>query len=147
MLIREAVFDDIANILELYTDIGDSEEITAEKIAHIWDRIKSYPYYKMLVAELDGTIIGTYCIIVIDNLGHGGKPLAVVESVVVHPYYRSKGIGRQLMQDAMKRAREQGCYKLMLSSNKKRVRAHRFYEELGFEQHGISFMVEVKDHE
>ena len=29
----------------------------------------------------------------------------------------------------------------MLSSNLKRERAHRFYEKLGFTQHGVSFEV------
>ncbi|MCO1601628.1 GNAT family N-acetyltransferase [Desulfosporosinus nitroreducens] len=47
------------------------------------------------------------------------------------------------MQFVMEKAKEENCYKLMLSSNKKRIEAHKFYEQLGFRQHGISFMIEV----
>ena len=39
--------------------------------------------------------------------------------------------------DACRRA---GCYKLALSSNLKRADAHRFYDSLGFERHGFSFV-------
>ena len=38
--------------------------------------------------------------------------------------------------------RAKGCYKLVLSSNAKRERAHAFYESLGFERHGYSFRIE-----
>jgi GNAT superfamily N-acetyltransferase len=47
------------------------------------------------------------------------------------------------MQFAVDRSREKGCYKLMLSSNAKRERAHAFYESLGFERHGFSFRVNL----
>jgi len=40
-------------------------------------------------------------------------------------------------------AREAGCYKLVLSSNQKRARAHAVYESLGFQRHGFSFSIEI----
>ena len=45
------------------------------------------------------------------------------------------------MANALVRARTRGCYKLALSSNARRADAHRFYEALGFERHGLSFAV------
>ncbi|WP_366914974.1 hypothetical protein [Polaromonas sp.] len=36
-------------------------------------------------------------------------------------------------------AAESGCYKLALSSNLKREKAHAFYDALDFERHGYSF--------
>jgi hypothetical protein len=48
------------------------------------------------------------------------------------------------MEHAMNACREFGCYKLTLSSNLKRERAHRFYEGLEFERHGYSFLIEIK---
>jgi GNAT superfamily N-acetyltransferase len=50
--------------------------------------------------------------------------------------------GQQMMQFAMHCCREKGCYKVVLSSNIKREAAHRFYESLGFQKHGYSFIVE-----
>jgi GNAT superfamily N-acetyltransferase len=46
-----------------------------------------------------------------------------------------------MMEHARELAREAGCYKLALSSNQRRVQAHAFYERLGFERHGVSFVV------
>ncbi|HUP64287.1 MAG TPA: GNAT family N-acetyltransferase [Thermoanaerobaculia bacterium] len=54
------------------------------------------------------------------------------------------GIGRRLLELAMEKAAEAGCYKLVLSSNSRRTDAHRFYENLGFERHGISFAVAIR---
>jgi GNAT superfamily N-acetyltransferase len=77
-----------------------------------------------------------------DNLAHLGAPSAIVEDVVVSPAQRGEGIGKQMMQHAMQRCKQAGCYKMMLSSNLAREQAHRFYEDLGFERHGYSFRID-----
>jgi hypothetical protein len=41
----------------------------------------------------------------------------------------------------MDRAAAAGCYKLALSSNERREAAHAFYDSLGFQRHGFSFVV------
>ena len=41
------------------------------------------------------------------------------------------------------RGRVKHCYKLVLSSNAKRARAHEFYDKLGFRRHGISFWIDL----
>jgi GNAT superfamily N-acetyltransferase len=76
-----------------------------------------------------------------ENLAHMGAPSALVENVVVDERCRSQGIGAAMMHFAMDEARRAGCYKLALSSNLVRERAHAFYDRLGFERHGYSFRV------
>ena len=39
-----------------------------------------------------------------------------------------------MMKWAIERCRERGCGLVQLTSNKKRLDAHRFYRRLGFEQ-------------
>jgi len=51
---------------------------------------------------------------------------------------------RNLPGHAMNVCREFGCYKLTLSSNMRREKAHRFFENLGFERHGYNFLMEIK---
>jgi GNAT superfamily N-acetyltransferase len=46
------------------------------------------------------------------------------------------------MSHAKDQAKAAGCYKLALSSNRARHAAHAFYESLGFDQHGLSFVIE-----
>ena len=45
---------------------------------------------------------------------------------------RNRGIGAQMMRWAIERCRQNNCSMVQLTSNKKRVDAHRFYERLGF---------------
>jgi GNAT superfamily N-acetyltransferase len=63
--------------------------------------------------------------------------------VGVMPEMQEKGIGKTMMKFALKQAKEKGCYKMTLSSNLKRERAHKFYESLGFKKHGFSFLMEL----
>ncbi len=145
--IREATDGDLPAILSLYAqpDIDDGKILSIEQAQRIFARIKSYPNYRIYVAKADGEVIGTFALLIMDNLAHMGASSGVVEDVVVHPSWQKKGIGKQMMEFAIKRCKEMGCYKLALSSNLKREVAHRFYESLGFKKHGYSFIVEVAE--
>jgi len=94
-----------------------------------------------LIAERDGVPLGTLTCFVLPLLLHGGAPAALVEGVAVHPDAQGSGIGRALMDAAMGIARRHGCYKLALSSNGNREAAHAFYDHLGYQRHGVSFVV------
>lgn len=143
MLIRQATATDLPDLIELLKGMDEEAGIDPDEALTIWRKVSEYPYYKVFVVEDNQRIIGTCSLIIIDNLGHKGTNLAVAESMIVCQEYRGQGIGSKLMQFVMEKAKEEHCYKLMLSSNKKRMRAHKFYEQLGFQQHGISFMIEV----
>lgn len=95
------------------------------------------------MAEIADRIVGTFELLIMDNLAHRGQPSGVVEDVVVDSGLQSKGIGRLMMAFAMEICRKKGCYKMTLSSNLKRERAHQFYESLGFKKHGYSYLVEI----
>ncbi len=112
--------------------------------ACILRRFDRYPDYALYVAEADGRIVGSFALLIMDNLGHLGAPSTIVEDVVVDPAQQGQGIGRAMMRVAIARAQEAGCYKLALSSNAARQRAHAFYELLGFERHGYSFRIALE---
>ena len=78
-------------------------------------------------------------ILIVPNLSHGALPWACVENMVVDEGHRRRGVGKLLMDHAFTRAKEAGCYKLQLSSNKERPEAHRFYEEMGLEVRAHGF--------
>ena len=143
--IRRAEQTDLPAILALYAQPGMNagEVISLDAAVAIWQRMAIYPSYGLYVATAgdDHTVVGTFALLVMDNLAHGGAPSAVVEDVCVDEGRRGRGIGRAMMTFAMERAREAGCYKLTLSSNRTRGGAHAFYRALGFEQHGLSFDV------
>jgi GNAT superfamily N-acetyltransferase len=78
-----------------------------------------------------------------DNLAHNGRPSGIIEDIVVKKDWQGKGIGKQMIEYAREKCKEAGCYKLALSSNIARDRAHKFYETLEFKKHGYSFAVDI----
>jgi GNAT superfamily N-acetyltransferase len=146
VLVRPATAADIAGVLALYAqpDLDDGKVLPLDQAVALFERFGRYPDYTLYVAEQEREIIGTFALLVMDNLGHLGAPSGIVEDVVVAPARQSGGIGRAMMHFAMERCRQKGCYKLVLSSNAKRTRAHAFYESLGFERHGFSFRIDLE---
>ncbi len=141
MEIRPARREDLAAILALYADLEtDGQVLDLPAAESIFARMQQYPNYTVYVAVAEGQIVGAFELLIMDNLAHVGAPSGIVEDVVVHPAWRGQGIGKQMMAFALEQCRQAGCYKLALSSNRKREAAHRFYEALGFQKHGYSFV-------
>jgi ribosomal protein S18 acetylase RimI-like enzyme len=147
VMIRQAGEADLPAILALYAqpEIDDGDVLPVEDAAKVFRRFADYPDYRLFVAEQDGEIVGSYALLIMDNLGHLGARSALVEDVVVDPKRQGAGIGKTMMRAALTEAQRKGCYKLALSSNQKRDRAHAFYESLGFERHGYSFLVKLEE--
>ena len=143
LTIRKANEADLAAVLALYAqpELDDGVVLSLEEAAGILRRFDRYPDYGLYVAEQDDRIVGSFALLIMDNLGHLGARSAIVEDVVVDPRLQGNGVGQAMMQFAIERCREKDCYKLALSSNAKRARAHAFYASLGFERHGYSFRV------
>ncbi|MEQ1637233.1 MAG: GNAT family N-acetyltransferase [Methylococcales bacterium] len=140
---REASKSDLSDILRLYAqpDLDDGKILSVKEAEHIFERMARYPSYRIYVATRYARIVGTFAILIMDNLGHLGAPSAIIEDVAVDPTIHGQGIGKEMMQYAMQLAANNGCYKIALSSNLKRTRAHAFYESLEFERHGYSFRI------
>ncbi|MCY7370079.1 MAG: GNAT family N-acetyltransferase [Polaromonas sp.] len=140
---REASSADLEALLGLYAllEFKPALSLSMEAARARFQRYKEYPNYRIYVAELGEVVVGTFALIIVDSIAHCGKPFAVVEDVVVSQDCQGRGIGKRMMEFAMCRCKEFGCYKLTLSSHLKRQIAHSFYESLGFEKHGFSFFI------
>ena len=64
---------------------------------------------------------------------------AWVEDLAVDPEWRSRGVGKALLDAARGWGRERGAMHLELDSSMERRDAHRFYEREGAEYKSISF--------
>jgi GNAT superfamily N-acetyltransferase len=105
--------------------------------------MRRHPNYDCYLARRDGEIIGSLSMIVFPVLAHGLSSEAIVEAVVIRPPYRGQGHGRAMLRAAMLLAKNMGAYKLALSSNLRRLDAHRFYDTMGFARHGYSFSIDT----
>jgi GNAT superfamily N-acetyltransferase len=145
--IRPATRADVAAVLGLYVqpDFDNGAVLPIADAEALWARFASYPDYTLYVATCDAAVVGSFALLVMDNLGHCGAPSAIIEDIVVDPSFQGEGIGKAMMRFAVEEAARKRCYKLVLSSNEKRARAHAFYDSLGFARHGISFRLELAE--
>ena len=143
--IRDAEDDDLPGVLKVLAESGidGGQSFTLEEARKHYARIRRLPNWRLLVAVIDGEIAGSYTLLIMDKLGKRGTPAGVVEDVAVLPSRQGQGIGRAMMEHARAECRRAGCYKLALSSNLKRTDAHRFYDSLGFQRHGFSFLTDL----
>jgi GNAT superfamily N-acetyltransferase len=144
--IREAITEDIPQLMELYTQlsIDGCDKMPIGEAQALFDKIASYPDYRIYLAEISGEAVGTFALLIMDSLGHMGVPTAVLEDVVVSEQCRGQGVGQQMVAFATDLCREKGCSKFFFSSSMQRKAAHKFYEDLGFAKHGFSFYLDYQ---
>lgn len=146
--IRAARPDDAARLLELIAHgrvgaDGDAappggDEVAGARAALVEIAADPTPSI-VLVAEVDGAVVGTCQVIVFRHIQHAGGWCAEIESMHVHPDQRGSGIGGLLIEAACEHAAAARCYRIQLTSNVARPDAHRFYERHGFTRSHVGF--------
>jgi GNAT superfamily N-acetyltransferase len=136
MHIREAQPRDLPALVALLSQLHEDDPEDYPGRASAYDAafaaIAADPRQRLYVIEHEGAIAGSAQLVVVPNLTHGGRPYAVIESVVIDRGLRSRGYGERLMRRLIDEAQAAGCYKVALTSHRSRADAHRFYERLGF---------------
>jgi GNAT superfamily N-acetyltransferase len=134
--IRPATQDDLAAILGLVAEdsmhyFAEPAEVTDNQRAALAE-ITADPNQELLVGEIDGIVVCTAQVTWIRMLSADGGLYCQVEAVRTSAARRGQGIGATLMAYIEDEARRRGAARMQLTSNRERVRAHEFYERLGF---------------
>lgn len=87
---------------------------------------------RLILAELDGAVVGCLQLNVIHGVSTQGQSRAQIEGVRVDTKRRGAGIGTALMRFAMDQARQASCDIMQLTTRTDRVEAQSFYTRLGF---------------
>jgi GNAT superfamily N-acetyltransferase len=146
---RRAQRRDLPRLLELLADdvLGKNREgVGSDDPAYIraFDVIDRDPNQSLLVAELDGRVVGMLQITFIPGLSRRGAWRANIEAVRVDSSARGRGIGAWLMARALEAARKRGCRIAQLTSDRRRADAHRFYQRLGFTDSHIGYKLSLE---
>ena len=104
-----------------------------QRYAAAFADIDADPAQLLLVAELDGEVVGTLQLTFIPGLSRLGASRALIEAVRVRSDQRGTGFGRRLVEWAIEHAKSRGCALVQLTTDVSRSGALRFYESLGFE--------------
>ncbi|HQU93781.1 MAG TPA: GNAT family N-acetyltransferase [Pyrinomonadaceae bacterium] len=140
---RSAQLADLPTIIRMLADdfLGSQrercEDPLPESYIKAFREIEADPNNELIVAELEGEVIGTLQLTYTPSISFQGGKRCTVESVRVDEKLRGQGIGREMMQWTIERAKENGCASIQLTTNNDRVDAHRFYESLGFSKSHI----------
>jgi GNAT superfamily N-acetyltransferase len=147
---RHATRADLPEIVRMLADdeLGRQRECYKEPLPDCYyaafEQIDGNPYFELIVAELDGRIVGTLQLIFIPSISFQGGLRAQVESVRVESALRGQGIGKKMMEWTMERARERGAHVVQLTTHNTRADAHRFYERLGFKGTHLGMKISLK---
>lgn len=147
---RRATREDLAEIVRLLSDdfLGRLRERyenpLPESYIKAFEEIEADKNNELIVAETGGEIVGTLQITFTPSISFQGGKRATIESVRVDEKYRGCGIGKKLMLWAIKRAREENCFAVQLTTNAERADAHRFYENLGFKGSHLGMKLYLK---
>ena len=135
---RLATRKDIPAIVAMLADdrLGSKREHYANPLPEAYyqafEAIDADPNNELVVACYTNQIIGVLQLTFIPCLTYQGSWRALIEGVRVASSMRGKGVGRQLLQRAIDRARDKGCQLIQLTTDKQRPKTLHFYESLGF---------------
>lgn len=136
MLIRRATASDLAAIVALLADddigVGRESPDDLTPYQRTFEIIDADKHELLVVAERNGEVIGTLQLSLLPGLSRRGAFRAQIEGVRVASSERGNALGVYLIEWAIDQARSWGCQLVQLTSDKRRVDAHRFYERVGF---------------
>jgi N-acetylglutamate synthase-like GNAT family acetyltransferase len=136
LTIRDASADDAQSLARLVGQLGYPAESAA--LAERVNRLTSSPADRLVVAELDGHVVGLVSIHVSLVLEYD-EPAAKLGALAVDERYRRRGIGEALVAAMEDEARVRGCRLIYLTSAQPRSDAHAFYRRIGFDETGLRF--------
>jgi GNAT superfamily N-acetyltransferase len=131
--VRRATTDDAHAVIALYRELRPHDPaLSADRIPELWRAVAESHGSRILVADVNDTIAATCMLVFLANLASSGRPIGVIEHVITSASLRRQGIGRQLLEFALKEAWQADCCKVILLSGAQRIEAHRVYEAVGF---------------
>lgn len=139
---RLAQREDLERIVALIADdVVAAERTGAFGSAHVggFEAIEDSPNDELVVAVLDGQVVGVMQLTYIPGVARGGAKRLHIEAVRIDRTFRGLGLGRLFMEHAHQRGRDRGCTLAQLTSDKQRPDAHGFYEGLGYVPSHVGF--------
>ncbi len=140
--LRSASTIDADDVAALLSELGypcDAHD-AAQRIATIVDNDRQ----ALVVARCDGEVCG---LIALDFMYY--LPLDTttcrITALVVSTSAQGRGLGRQLLREAERRARAAGAARIELTSGSQRTDAHAFYKACGYSDGTVRFIKRLGD--
>ena len=133
---RRATRDDIETIVHLLLEdeLGQSRESYLDMQPYIkaFEQIDADPGQFLMIVLLDDEIVGTCHLTIMPSMTNKGSIRMQIEAVRIADKHRGNKIGEWMINEAIAYGRDKGASLIQLMTNKKRDKAKKFYEKLGF---------------
>ncbi|MCY7355479.1 MAG: GNAT family N-acetyltransferase [Lysobacter sp.] len=135
--VRNAGIGDADDVARLLTDLGYPCERhdAAERISTTTNDDRQ----ALLLARCEGRVCGLLALDFMYYLPLGTTTCRIT-ALVIAPEAQRRGLGRQLLREAERRARMACAARLELASAAHRVEAHAFYRACGFREGALRFV-------
>jgi GNAT superfamily N-acetyltransferase len=129
--IRVAGQRDVDAIAPLLGQLG--YPASALELGERLERLTDHPDAEVLVAELDGELVGVAAYQLIDLLERP-DPQCRITALVVDDRYRRRGVAFALLHTIEESALDRGCFRLEVTTRTERADARAFYRAAGFDE-------------
>ena len=127
-----AEIDELIHLLNvLFTQDIEFEPDYENQKAGLEQIISNPSIGEILVMKIDGKVVGMVSLLYSISTALGGK-VAILEDMVMAKDFRGKGLGKELLQEAIDFAQKHGCLRLTLLTDFDNEAAIRFYQSAGF---------------
>ncbi|MBI2845150.1 MAG: GNAT family N-acetyltransferase [Chloroflexi bacterium] len=137
--LRNAWAEDLPAIHRLAEELRQELEITLPASERRFETCflsaLTDPHSRILIGEIDGKVQGYLSVWRRTSLSHVG-PAAFIDDLIVSKEARGLGLGKALIQEAVRYAREWGCVEIEVSSTPENDAALGLYRDLGFQERG-----------
>lgn len=122
-------------VVRSYRGVGEIDESYFDELRDVAARAAVVPVIAA-IEEGSGRVLGA--VTYVPGLGpfHEGElgDAASIRMLAVEPDARGRGIGRALVEECIRRARDEGRTRISLYTRPFMTAAHRMYERLGFKR-------------
>jgi GNAT superfamily N-acetyltransferase len=126
--VRAATLADTGAVADLLADLGypTAGDVATKRLG----RLLATGHDPVYLAMQDDQAVGLMAMHFTEML-HVAGPVARITTLVVRDGGRGQGVGKRLIAEADRMAREAGCYELELTTGLRRTQAQAFYEGRG----------------
>jgi len=140
--IRRADKSDVSKLMSLAEEFMHGTATYEERLSILENSLGDQDY-ELWIAKVSGEIVGFIDLWVIHDLCHGGM-LSYIQNLYVAPKYRGLGIGSQLLQKIIGRAKERGALEIHVVTKFDNERAIQLYKKHGLTKESLQLEKEFE---
>lgn len=145
--IRQLIASDLSDssgFIETMANMHDISHLTLAQLKDFWQKA-SQPgvYFLLAISQEEASrdqIVATAKLLVEPKFFHEGRPAGHIEDVVTRQGFEGNGLAKALLGEAIRIARDNNCYKVILDCKKELV---DFYSKVGFKEHDVCMRIDL----